>query len=142
MSDELKLKREELEPILENTASLNDLETPVILSFLRIDPKTIKAKEAVIGTCMGDNYKIVNMLMDYARILETAIEQWELEGFHKAAYEIHAKQCRKIANRYAAGIGYDYEAAVLKCQKLKERGSKRDDGVGEEALALTLRNHS
>lgn len=45
MSDELKLKREELEPILENTASLNDLETPVILSFLRIDPKTIKAKE-------------------------------------------------------------------------------------------------
>ena len=141
MSDELKLKREAVEPILENSIALNELDAPVVLSFLLLNKRAPKAHEATIETCMGDIYKIVNMLMDYARILVTAIEQWELEGFHKAAYELHAKKCRCLAQKYAAGIGYDYTAAVETCRKKNGKSGQNSD-VGEEALALNLRNHS
>ena len=64
-----------------------------------------------IKTCHGDIRKIVDTLMDYARILETGCEQWGLTGFHRATYELRAGELRKIARKYQAGIGYDYEVA-------------------------------
>lgn len=62
-----------------------------------------------------------------------------MEGFHQATHELHAEQCRTIAQKYSKGIGYDYEKAVARCRKRKE---KRDDGVGEDALVLALRKRS
>ena len=75
-------------------------------------------------------------------MLEMAVEQWELEAFQKATYEYHAEQCRAIAQKYAQGIGYDYEKAVERCQKQRARRRakpSRDDGVGEDALVLAMR---
>lgn len=121
------------ELVIEEVLEVNDLEAEVVLSFL-----TEKGQRQ-IRTCPGDIYKIVNMLMDYARMLEMAVEQWGLKGFHGATYKLHTERCREIAQKYAAGIGYDYEKAVERCRKRKE---KRDDGVGEEALVLALRKRS
>lgn len=129
----MELNREMFEPVIEEVLEVNDLEAEVVLSFLT------EKGERQIRTCPGDIYKIVNMLMDYARMLEMAVEQWELKGFHQATYELHAEQCRKIAQKYSKGIGYDYEKAVEKCRKQKE---KRDDGVGEDALVLAMRKRS
>lgn len=120
----MELNREMFEPAIEEVLEINDLEVEVVLSFL-----TEKGRRQ-IQTCPGDIYKIVNMLMDYARMLE---------GFHRATYELHAEQCRTIAKKYAAGIGYDYEKAVARCRKRRE---KRDDGVGEDALVLAMRKRS
>lgn len=128
----MELNRDTLEPVIEQTIALNDLDTPVILSFL-----TEKGHQQ-IKTCPGDIYKTVNALMDYSRLLELAIEQWDLQGFHKATYEIHAEQYRAIAGKYAAGIGYDYQKAVERCKQKKEK-PVRDEGVGEDALVLTAR---
>lgn len=66
------LNREMFEPAIEEVLEINDLETEVVLSFL-----TEKGQRQ-IRTCPGDIYKIVNMLHDYARILEMAVEQWGL----------------------------------------------------------------
>lgn len=128
----MELNRNALEPVIEQTITLNDLDAPVIPSFL-----TEKGRQQ-IQTCPGDIYKMVNALMDYGRLLELAIEQWDLQGFHKATYELHAEQCRAIAGKYAAGIGYDYQKAVERCKRKKGK-PVRDEGVGEDALVLALR---
>lgn len=128
----MELNRNALEPVIEQTIALNDLDAPVILTFL-----TEKGSQQ-IQTCPGDIYKIVNALMDYSRLLELAIEQWDLQGFHKATYEVHAEKCRTIANKYAAGIGYDYQRAVERCKRKMEK-PVRDEGVGEDAIVLAVR---
>lgn len=86
-----------------------------------------------VKTCYGDVVKIVNALRDYAKLLELVCDEWELAGFHRATYEYQAEKLRQIADKLQCGIGYDYDAAVRKCQKL--RGKKpRNDDVGEDAI--------
>lgn len=128
----MELSRELFEPVIDETLEMNDLDAEMVLSFL-----TEKGQET-IATCPGDIYKIINMLMDYARLLEIVVEQWGLQGFHRATYELHAEKCRQIAQKYAQGIGYDYQKAVEKCRKWQGK-KRRDDGVGEDALVLALR---
>lgn len=91
-----------------------------------------------VKTCYGDVVKIVNALRDYARLLELVCDEWELGGFHRATYEYQAEKLRQIADKFQCGIGYDYDAAVRKCQKL--RGKKlRNADVGEEAMVLAVK---
>ena len=74
----------------------------------------------------------------YAKLLETVCDEWELGGFHRATYEYQAEKLRQIADKLQRGIGYDYDAAVRKCQKL--RGKKpRNADVGEEAMVLAVK---
>ena len=68
-----------------------------------------------------------------------ACVQWNLDGYHLASYRCHAEKLRQIAGKFQAGIGYDYDAALERCQKLQNR-SKRDEGIGEEAMVLTVRS--
>ncbi len=88
-----------------------------------------------IETCYGDIYKIVNALMDYAKMLEEVCNEWDLQGYHRAVYELHAENLRTIAKKYQAGIGYDYDKAMKRCQANK---TKADDGIGGEALELAF----
>ena len=119
------------------TVKFNNLDKELIISFMDFEG------QCEIKTCPGDIYKIVNALMDYSRLLETAAQEWDITSYHKAVYEVSAEQLRKIANKFAFGIGYNYYEAVEKCKKRMERqkkkGSGSSDDIGEEALALTLR---
>ena len=72
-----------------------------------------------VKTCYGDVVKIVNALRDYAKLLELVCDEWDLGGFHRAIYEYQAEKLRQIADKFQCGIGYDYDAAVRKCQKLR-----------------------
>lgn len=72
-----------------------------------------------VKTCCGDVVKIVNALRDYAKLLELVCDEWDLGGFHRAIYEYQAEKLRQIADKLQCGIGYDYDAAVRKCQKLR-----------------------
>ena len=91
-----------------------------------------------VKTCYGDVVKIVNALRDYAKLLELVCDEWDLGGFHRATYEYHAEKLRQIADKFQCSIGYDYDAAVQKCQKM--RGKKpRNDDVGEEAMVLAVK---
>jgi hypothetical protein len=96
-----------------------------------------KWKDLVIPTCAGDITVIINALEDYARILEQTVGEWNLEGYHKAMYELHAARCRKISDKYQKATGYNYEAALAKCRKRKEKN--RDDDIGEDGLTLTAK---
>ena len=86
----------------------------------------------------GDVVKIVNALRDYAKLLETVCDEWELGGFHRAIYEYQAEKLRQIADKLQRGIGYDYDAAVRKCQKLRGKRPRNAD-VGEEAMVLAVK---
>ena len=54
-----------------------------------------------VKTCYGDVVKIVNALRNYARLLETVCDEWELGGFHRAIYEYQAEKLRQIADTKA-----------------------------------------
>ena len=130
---ELYLPQEVFEPAISRPVELGLLGRELELCFQAAGgPVEIK-------TCYGDIRKIVDALMDYARLLEMVCVQWELCGFHKITYEDHAKVLRNIALKYQAGIGYDYEAALELCRKKARRRSK-DDDVGGEALEMGYRS--
>lgn len=91
-----------------------------------------------VKTCYGDVVKIVNALRDYAKLLELVCDEWDLGGFHRATYEYQAEKLRQIADKLQCGIGYDYDAAVRKCQKLREKKPRNAD-VGEDAMVLAVK---
>lgn len=128
----LYLDKKQFQPILEQPMDINSLDESLILSFL-----TGQGRQT-ISTCSGDLYKVVNVLMDYARLLELAVKQWELDGYHRGKYQVSAEEYRKLARKYAAGIGYNYERALERCRRKRFR-QKGGDDVGEEALVLATR---
>ena len=130
MSDEtLDLPREEFEPVVSQPLELDALGTELSICFQDLDgPCEIK-------TCYGDICKIVNALRDYAKMLRMVCGEWDLQGYHRAVYELHADKLEEISKKYQAGIGYDYDKAVEKCRKKREK-QQRDDDVGGEAMAM------
>ena len=94
-----------------------------------------------VHTCYGDICKIVCAIMNYASLMELVCGQWDLTGLHRISYESQAKKLRQIADKLQKCIGYDYEKALRKCMKRKNK-STRDDGVGEEALVMASRSKS
>lgn len=125
----LNLPQEQYEPVISRSKDLDLLNQGVMLDVFDV------YEHHEIKTCYGDIVSIVNALRDYSRLLEMVCDDWNLEGFHRATYEFHAKKLRKIAGKFQAGIGYDYDAAVEKCRK-KQGKKQRDEDVGGEALTM------
>lgn len=127
--DTLDLPRDVFEPVISQPMEIEELGRELPICFDDV------SGSCEIKTCYGDIRKIIDTLMDYARLLEMVCDQWDLQGFYRASYELRAKQLRKISEKYQAGIRYDYAAALEKCQKKREK-KQRDDDVGGDALEL------
>ena len=125
------LPRDKFEIISMTPIELDAMAAELTISFQDIDGL------CEIKTCYGDIRKIVDALMDYSRMLEMVCDQWNLHGFHRVTYEYHAEKLRAIARKYQAGIHYDYDAAVEKCQKRQSK-QQRDDDPGGDALELAF----
>lgn len=130
MSNEtLNLPCGEFEPVVSQPLELDALGTELSICFQDLDgPCEIK-------TCYGDICKIVNALRDYAKMLRMVCGEWNLQGCHRAVYELHADKLEEISKKYQAGIGYDYDKAMEKCRK-KRGKRRRDSDVGGEAMAM------
>ena len=120
---------------------IDGMEQGAILRFTDAGRSGRPSGNRELRTCYGDLYAVVNALRDYANMLESVILEWGLTGYHAAVYELHAVRCRKIAGKYAAAIGYDYDKAMEQCLKRRARDSSGDDtGLdGLEALARKRR---
>ena len=130
MSNENRsLPQEKFEPMTAQPVELEALSTELSICF-----QSLKGP-CEIRTCYGDIRKIVNALRDYARILRMVCEEWDLQGYHRAAYELHADKLEEISKKYQTGIGYDYDKVVEKCRKARQK-AQRDSDVGGEALAM------
>lgn len=127
----LNLPREEYEPVVSRPVDLDLMGTEVILSVFDIKG------DHEIRMCYGDIYKTVNALRDYSKLLAMVCDTWDLHGFHRAKYEFHAEKLLEIAGKLQSGIGYDYDAAVERCEKQKTK-KHRDDDVGGEALEMGI----
>lgn len=128
-----EMPRENFQPVIQQPIEVEHLlGNELLICFFDLDGNH------EFKTCYGDLFKTVNALMDYARMLEMVCIQWNLEGYHKAVYEYHAKKLREIAGRFENAIGYDYAAAVEKCRKKRERASRESD-VGDDALTQMYR---
>ncbi len=125
----LDLPREEYEPVISQTVELGFMGTEVALCVFDVHG------DREIKTCYGDICKIVDALRDYSRLLEMVCVTWDLQGFHRAKYEFEAQKLREVADKFQAGIGYDYDAALERCRK--KQGKKRhNEAVGGEAMAM------
>lgn len=125
-------RREAFEPILSRTIEMDKFAAEVVLRYSDLDGKH------EIRTCPGDIYKIVNVFMDYARLLELINDEWDLDPYHRAVNEVTADKLRSIARKYQEAIGYDYEAAMAKCEA-KRKKQRTDDDVGGDALELAMK---
>ena len=117
---------------------IDGMEQGAILRFTDVGKSGQLSETKELHTCYGDLYVIVNALRDYANLLESVIPEWGLTGFQAATYELHAARCRKIAGKYAAAIGYDYDKAVEKCEKRRARG-ERDSDTGMDGPEAFIR---
>ena len=132
MRDEkLNLPREEYEPVVSRPVDLEFMGAEVVLSVFDIEG------DHEIRTCYGDICKTVNALRDYSKMLTMVCDTWNLHGFHRATYEFYAGKLREIADKFQAGIGYDYDAAVEQCEKRKGK-KRREEDTGGEAMAMGL----
>lgn len=123
------LPQEKFEPLTTQPIALDALGTELSICFQDLEgPCEIK-------TCYGDICKIVNALRDYSKMLRMVCEEWNLQGFQQAVFEIHADKLEEISKKYQAGIGYDYDRAVEKCRK-KWSKRQREDDTGGEAMAM------
>ena len=129
------------EPAATATVELTEIDGMEQGAILRFTDAGRSGRDRELRTCYGDLYAVVNALRDYANMLESVIPEWGLTGYHAAVYELHAARCRKIAGKYAAAIGYDYDKAMEQCLKRRARDSSGDDtGLdGLEALARKRR---
>ncbi len=123
--------RKLFEPIISRSITLEQFATKTVIHVHDVGCKH------EIETCYGDIYKIVNALMDYAKMLEEVCDEWDLQGYHRAVYELHAENLRTIAKKYQDGIGYDYEATVAKCEA-KRKKTHKDEDIGGDALELAM----
>lgn len=121
---------------------IDGMEQGAVLRFTDVGRSGHPGMDKELRTCYGDIYAIVNALRDYANMLDSVIPEWGLTGYQAATYELHAARCRKIAGKYAAAIGYDYDKAMERCLKRRAKGdSGGDTGVdGLEALIRKNRN--
>lgn len=120
---------ERFTPMVPEPIELEMLGTELTLCFQAVNGP------CEIRTCYGDICKIVNALRDYSSLLLKACEEWDLQGYHRAIYELHAEKLEKILMKFQAGIGYDYDKAVEKCQK-NQRKRPRNEAVGGEAMMM------
>ncbi len=124
-SEKLNLPREQYEPVVSQPVDMEFMGSEITLCVFDI------GGDHEIKTCYGDICKTVNALRDYSRLLEMVCDTWDLQGFHRAKYEFEAKKLREVADKFQAGIGYDYDAAVEHCRK-----KPRNEDIGGEALAM------
>lgn len=117
---------------------IDGIKQGAILQFTDVGSSNGVSENKEVRTCYGNLYVIVNALRDYANILDSVIKEWSLIGFHAVTYEMHAARCRKIAGRYAAAIGYDYDKALEQCQKRRAKGERNED-TGVEGLEALMR---
>ena len=100
---------------------IDGMEQGTILCFTDAGRSGQPSKAKKLRTCYGDLYVIVNALRDYANLLEGAIQE-----------------CRKIAGKYAAAIGYDYDKAIVRCEKRRAKGNHGGD-TGMDGLEALVR---
>ena len=131
-NEPLEMAREVYEQVLAQPIEIAELGRELLICFDDLDGP------CEISTCYGDIRKIIDTLMDYARLLEMACDQWDLQGFQRARYEIRADDLRKLSKKYQTGIRYDYEAALEKCKK-KRAKKQTDDDVGGDAMDIAYR---
>jgi len=85
----------------------------------------------VVSCSHGDLILIIAMLHDYIKILD----EFKEDDITYQAY--YRGRFQHIADHLAEQIGYDYNAALEKCAKKKEKEDK--DDIGGEAFELAYK---
>lgn len=94
-----------------------------------INLKSIPISKFDVTLTTGDLVLIVSMIEDYIRgldVIRAGDIDWEV---------YYRKRFRTMSDHIQQGINYDYEKALKKCLNKKQK----EDDIGEEAMALTVK---
>ena len=97
-------------------------------------------KDLCFNLCIGDLYKIANVLYDYEGILREMSNLFpeEYSGGSSMINEVYADQLRKIRTKIEKELEYSVEEAIVKCEK-KKKNPKKSDDIGEDAFTLAVK---
>lgn len=121
-------------------SEVDGLEQGAVLQFTDVGKNGRPSESKEVKTCYGDLYVIVNALRDYANVLDGVIQERELSGIQVATYQLHAERCRKIAGKYSAAIGYDYDKALERCRRRHAKGEQQND-TGLDGMEAFVRKN-
>ncbi len=85
----------------------------------------------VVSCSYGDIVLIIYMLREYIRMLD------EIKADSLWYQSYYREKFVKMADRLAEQIGYDYDKAMEKCRKKRQRDDNSD--VGEDGLTQLVR---
>lgn len=120
------------------SANMQD-DTSCIVKYYSMNKETM-GQDICFNMCLGDLYKIANVLFDYEGILQemSNIFPEEYSGGSSMINEVYADQLRKIRSKIEKEIGYSVEEAIVKCEK-KKKNPKKSDDIGEDAFTLAVK---
>lgn len=123
---------------IEMSADIQD-DTSCKVKYYSVD-KGSMGKDVCFNLCIGDLYKIANVLFDYEGILRemSNIFPEQYSSGTSMINEIYADQLRKIRSKIEKELGYSVEEAIVKCEK-KKRNPKKSDDIGEDAMTLAVK---
>lgn len=106
-----------------------------------IEYYNLKGEELHLLLPPGDLTIICNVLHDYSdllMVLSGRNSEESMEVLGNAIYEVHAERCKKIQKKIENAIGYDTQAAIVRCEK--KRKKKSNDDIGEDAMVLAVKS--
>lgn len=87
----------------------------------------------VVSCSYGDIVLIIYMLREYIRMLdEIKVDDIWYQSYYRDKFA-------KMADRLAEQIGYDYDKAVEKCQKKRQKDDNSDVGEDKDGLTQLVR---
>ena len=94
------------------------------------DMKAKPISEFEVTCPYGDVVLLIAMLRDYVKCLD------ETKGDDITYQAYYRKRFMKMADRFSEQIGYDYDKALEKCSKKREKEDNKD--IGEDAMVLAV----
>lgn len=121
---------------MENTIQMS-VQIPEGEGTVDIEYYDLSNPELHLAMCLGDLYKIANVLWDYENILRATKSIFpDLET--TLIQDIYADQLHKIREKIEKALDYNVENAHVKCVR-KNLKKEKDEGIGEEAMVLAVR---
>lgn len=124
---------------IEMSADIQD-DNSCIIKYYSVEKESM-GQDICFNMCIGDLYKIANVLFDYEGILRELSNLFpeDYPGNSKMINEIYADQLRKIRSKIEKQLGYSVEEAIVKCEK---KNQKKSDDIGEDAMVLAVKRHA
>lgn len=127
-----------MENTIDMSVNVSD-DTPADIKYYSVSRGSM-GKDLCFNLCIGDLYKIANVLYDYEGILRDISNLFpeDVASGSSMMNEVYADQLRKVRGKIEKELNYSVEEAIIKCEKKRKRAPSNSD-VGADAFTLAVK---